>query len=451
MVFSSSWFPFVVCLVLGLPLTISGAAQPDEHGAEMHDNLTIPYEKFTLENGLTVIVSEDHRVPLVNVRVWYRVGAQEGPYAHLFEHVFWKSEPMERDLRDVLSELGAVLVDANTKSDRTNYFEAVPKTALDAVLWLESSRMGYPLLTQEMLDKERKIVRNEIRLRESQATYRILQATLAGAYPPQHPYAKVVGATEEELQAATVEDMQDWHRSYYGAANAALVITGDVIVDEVRRKVVEYFAEVRPGPPVEKIKTWIARHTETRRRQMTAGVAAPQLRMAWNVPLWGSAEVDHLELTARLLAGDDAARLHRRLVQEEQLATDVEAGVIAMEISSLFTVDVTARAEADLHRIEAIVQEEVTRFTTEGPEPGALRRAKAQHRLAFAEEIQRLGRWTEGKSNILARGEAYRGDPGHYRIMLHRTDDATAADLERTAREWLLDGALVLEVRPPPW
>lgn len=415
--------------------------------AQDGDDLSIPFETFTLENGLAVVVSEDHRAPLVNVRVWYHVGAQEGPWAHLFEHVlFGQTEFTDQPHFDVLSDIGAVLVDGTTGADRTNYFETVPTSALDAALWLESSRMGYPLITQEVLDKEIKNVRNEQRVRESRPDRQIQRATDDGAYPANHPYAR----HDEELDRVTLEDMKEWHRSYYGAANATLIVTGDAAPEEVRRKVEKYFAEIPPGPPVDKMKRWIAEHSETRHRRITANVPAPRLRMAWTVPPWGSAEADYLGLARRLLTGEGTARLRQRLVEDEQLATKVEADLRAEEISGLFTVDVTASEGADLRRVEAVVREEIDRLAKDGPSEGALRRAKAQDRLAFAKDAQRLGRWSSGKSNVLARGQVFRGDPGHYRTMQRRTQGATASDIQRVARRWLTEGALVLDVLPQP-
>ena len=415
---------------------------------------SIPHEQTTLDNGLTVIVSEDRRVPLVNVRMWYRAGAQEGPYAHLFEHVFWTSEDMDRDFKEVLPEIGAVIVDANTQFDRTNYFETVPPNALDAALWLEASRMRAPTFPPQVFETERSIVRNEISLRKNRASYRALEALLAGSYPHDHPYARI-GATDQQLQEATVEDMRAWHRAYYGAANATLLLTGDVSVEEAFRKAEMYFGDVRPGPAVDRTTTWIARRTETRRRQMTADVSAPEVYMAWNVPPWGTADVDALRLGAHLLADHHASKLQRRLVETaplatKSLATDIRVSVRAREISSLFIVEVTACPEADLTFIERVVREEIERVSTEGFASSDLERAKANRRRAFAQEREHLGRWTDGISNILARGHAYCGDPDHYQSMLDRTDATTPADVARAARAWLADGAFVLTARPEP-
>jgi zinc protease len=421
--------------------TVPARAQSSEAALE------IPHETFTLDNGLTVVVSEDHRAPLVNVRVWYHVGAQEGPYAHLFEHVLLgKTEYTDRPHFDIVSEIGAAEADATTGPDRTNYFQTVPTSALDAVLWLESNRMGYPLITQGVLDKEIKNVRNEMRMRKSRPSRQIRIATYNGAYPDDHPY----NWTGEKLDSVTLDDMKAWHRKYYGAANATLIVTGDVELEDVREKMETYFAEIPPGPPVEKTERWIAEHDETRRRRLTASVSAPRLRMAWNVPPWGSPAADYLGLTRRLLAGEGTARLRQRLVEEENLATEVEADLEAQEIGSLFTVDVTASEGADLRRIEAVVQEEMERLAEEGPSEDALDRAKTQDRLAFAQDMQRLGRWSGGKSNALARGQVFRGDPGHFRTMQRRTKNATPADIQRVAGEWLTEGALVLDVLPQP-
>jgi len=412
-------------------------------------DLTVPYDSFTLHNGLTVVVSEDHRTPLVNVRMWYHVGSQEGPYAHLFEHIFFgKTEHQDREYSDVLARVGVLEMEAHTDFDRTNYYETVSASALDAVLWMESDRMGYPHLTEEKLAQEIKNVRNERRQRENSAHLQIGEATTVCAYPPGHPYAAKWRETEEELESATLQKMREWHRAYYGAANTTLVVTGDITLGDVRQKAEKYFGEIRPGPPVPKIKAWIARRHETRRQHITADVSAPRLRMAWNIPPWGAAETDVLELVRRVLTEGVSARLHRQLVAQNGPAIKVEATLLAQEISSLFIVDATVYEASDLRRVEAVVREELNDFAEDGPSVEELQRAKAQHRLSIAKDLQERGHWSKGKSNVLARGQVFRGDPGHYHTMLRSGQDATIADVKRTVHEWLTSGALVLDVHP---
>lgn len=432
----------------------SGLAASVAHGQATADP-TIPFQKFVLDNGLTVVVSEDHRLPLVNVRVWYHVGAQEETvgqrtFAHLFEHVmFGRTQHMEQPISDVLAEIGVVLYDASTSFDITSYFETVPVEALDAVLWMESERMGYPLLTQETIDREREIVFNEDRMRSSQPGRQISSATFAEAYPTDHPY-HWVGSASEDLREATLEDFRAWHRDYYGAANATLVVAGDVNADSVRQKVEHYFGEIPPGPPVPKLKAWVARRYETRRRQVYADVSDPLVRLAWNVPGWGAPAADYLTLAAPLLADGPTSVLWERLVVEEKLATSVTAGLDAMELGGLFLIDVTLRPEADMERVETIVREEVARLAREEPNTEALERIRMQHRLASLQDRQHLGRWWDGRSTLLMQGEVFHHDPGHYRTIDERIQTATPDEVRQAVKEWLTEGALVLRVLPPP-
>ena len=240
-------------------------------GTTPNADIDIPFQKFVLANGLTLIVHEDAKAPIVAVNVWYHVGSKdEKPgktgFAHLFEHLMFNgSEHFNDDYFKALERVGATDRNGTTNADRTNYFQNVPKTALDTVLWLESDRMGHLLaaIDQAKLDEQRGVVQNEKRQGENQPYGRVFTMLAESSYPPGHPYSWTTIGSMADLDAASLEDVHEWFRSSYGAANATLVIAGDVRADEVRERVEHYFGDIPAGPPLVRRDEWIAKRTGT--------------------------------------------------------------------------------------------------------------------------------------------------------------------------------------------
>src|SRR5216117_956050 len=265
------------CLPLSLLLSLSffpillAAPAPT---AEIGKNLEIPYTKFILKNGLTLVVHEDHKAAIVAVNVWYHVGSKnEKPaktgFAHLFEHLMFNgSEHFNDDYFKAMEKVGATELNGTTSEDRTNYFEDAPKDALDFLLWMESDRMGYLLgaIDQAKLDEQRGVVQNEKRQGENQPYGITEELIVKGTYLPSHPYGHTVIGSMEDLNAASLEDVKDWFRTYYGAANAAIVIAGDVDTKAVREKVERYFGAIPSGPPVNRYDAYVAKRTGTSRQ-----------------------------------------------------------------------------------------------------------------------------------------------------------------------------------------
>ena len=242
-----------------LPLLLAIGALCSTGEPAPADDIDIPYEKFVLDNGLTLIVHEDHKAPIVAVNVWYHVGSKnEKPgktgFAHLFEHLMFNgSENFDDDYFAVLERIGATDRNGTTSEDRTNYFQNVPSTALDVILWLESDRMGHfaGAITQEKLDEQRGVVQNERRQRVENAPYgRWWETMIASVFPEGHPYSWPVLGSMEDLDAATVDDVREWFGTYYGAANACIVIAGDVDTRIAHEKVDRYFGDIPSGPPL---------------------------------------------------------------------------------------------------------------------------------------------------------------------------------------------------------
>ena len=426
-------------------------------GTMPNADIDIPFQKFVLANGLTLIVHEDAKAPIVAVNVWYHVGSKdEKPgktgFAHLFEHLMFNgSEHFDDDYYKALERVGATDRNGTTNTDRTNYFQNVPKTALDTVLWLESDRMGHLLaaIDQAKLDEQRGVVQNEKRQGENQPYGRVFTMLAESSYPQGHPYSWTTIGSMADLDAASLEDAHEWFRSSYGAANATLVIAGDVRADEVRERVEHYFGDIPAGPPLVRRDEWIAKRTGSQRLTMQDRVPQARIYKSWNVPGWGTAEADHLGLAADLLTRGKSSRLYRRLVYEDQIASDVAGFVMAREIGGQFMLQASVVRGVDPARVEQAIDAELRGFLDAGPTPGELERAQTSHRAQFVRGMERIGGFG-GKSDILAQSQVFGGAPDAYRASLERVASATPERVVDTARAWLTDGELILVVEPYP-
>jgi zinc protease len=419
----------------------------------------IAYERYVLENGLTLIVHEDRKAPIVAVNVWYHVGSKdERPgrtgFAHLFEHLMFNgSENHDAEYFEPFDRVGATGQNGTTNFDRTNYFQTVPSTALDLALWMESDRMGHLLgaVTREKLDEQRDVVKNEKRQGENEPYGKVFETILRNVYPAGHPYSWETIGSMEDLDAASLEDVQTWFRTWYGPNNATLVVAGDVVAEEVLERVRVYFGDIPPGPPLSRQDTWIAKRTGTHRQVMQDRVPQARVYRVWNVPGWGSADADYLELAASALASGKNSRLYERLVYREQIATDVAAYPYAGEIGGLMMLWATAHPGEDpdgaLDALEAAMEEELVRFLEEGPTERELERVRVQARSGFIRGMERIGGFG-GKSDILAENQVYAGDPLAYRSSFDRLAAATPEVVRDAARRWLSDGDYVLRVLP---
>ena len=420
--------------------------------------MTLPqvtYTKFTLGNGLRVVIHEDHKAPIVAVNVWYHVGSKNEPagrsgFAHLFEHLMFNgSEHFNDDYFQAMERAGATELNGTTNRDRTNYFQNVPKSALDLALWMESDRMGHLLgaIDQAKLDEQRRVVKNEKRQGENQPYGQVHSKITHATYPKGHPYDHTVIGSMDDLDAATVEDVHEWFKSYYGPNNAVLAIAGDVTLLQAKALAEKYFGDIPPGPPVSQFESWVARRTGAQREAMQDRVPQARIYKVWNVPATFTTGYYRLGLAASVLASGMNSRFYKRLVYEDQIATGVSAYLSAGEIGSQFTIAGTAHPGKDLRTIEAALDEELVRFLADGPTEHELRRVVTEGEAQFIHRIERIGGFG-GKSAMLAQGEVYRGDPGAYIDKFHSRRAATLNDVQTAARRWLSDGAYALEVHP---
>lgn len=449
-----SRYLLLTIILLGVSAFLA-AAPPSSSGLD--EQVDIPYQKIVLDNGLTLLVHEDHKAPIVAVNVWYHVGSKnEKPgksgFAHLFEHLMFNgSENFDDDYFQAMERIGATDMNGTTNEDRTNYFQNVPTSALDVALWMESDRMGHLLgaITQEKLDEQRGVVQNEKRQGENQPYGKVYELIVNSTYPKGHPYSWSVIGSMEDLNAASLDDVKEWFKTYYGAANAVIVLAGDIDAQTAKEKVQKYFGDIPSGPPVARFDEWVAKRSGEQRQQVQDRVPQARIYKVWNIPEWKSTEADYLNLVSDVLAYGKNSRLYKRLVYEDQIATNVSAYVDLREIAGQFYIEATAKPGGDLGAVEKALDEELARLISEGPTEAELERVKSQNMSNFIRGIERIGGFG-GKSDILAKGQVFSGDPEHYKKTLQNIKSATPADLQNAAKTWLSDGVYVLEVYPFP-
>ncbi len=423
----------------------------------MVDGINIPFEQFTLDNGLTVIVHEDRKAPIVAVNVWYHVGSKnEKPgksgFAHLFEHLMFNgSENFDTDYFKAMDKVGATDLNGTTNEDRTNYFQNVPTSALDIALWMESDRMGHlqGAISQAKLDEQRGVVQNEKRQGENQPYAIAYEMATKATWPVGHPYSWTVIGSMEDLNAASLDDVKEWFKTYYGAANAVVVLAGDIDVKTAKEKMQKYFGDVPSGPPVGRFSENIAKMTGTIRQTAEDRVPQAKIYKSWNIPPYAHIDVAYLDLLSDILASGKTSRLYKRLVYDEQIATNVNSYIDTREIAGQFNIEATAKPGFGLAAIEKAIDEELARLLKDGPTEKELQRVKTQHIAGFVRGIERIGGFG-GKSDILAMSYVYAGDPSFYKTRLQYVEKTSAKNIQEAGKKWLTDGQYVLEINPFP-
>ena len=426
-----------------------------EEAGEQDAGIAIPFERFVLDNGLRLIVHEDRKAPIVAVNVWYHVGSKdEKPgktgFAHLFEHLMFNgTENYPGEFFEPFERVGATGMNGTTNPDRTNYFEVVPKNALDLALWMESDRMGHLLgaVDQARLDEQRGVVQNEKRQGENRPYGRVFNVAFENVFPAGHPYSWPVIGSMEDLNAATLDDVREWFNQYYGAANAVIVVAGDVEAEDVRARVERHFGHIPAGPPLARQAGWIPALNGVRRHRMEDRVPQARLYKFWTMPGFGSLASTQLDLVAGILSEGKTSRLYKRMVYDDRIASDVSAFAFPLQLAGMFGIVATAMPGQTLADLDAVIEEEVAAFLADGPTPDELERMVTSRRAAFIRGIERVGGFG-GKSDLLAQNEVYMGDPAFHETTLERWRAATAEDLVAVASKWMRRGQFVLEVTP---
>jgi len=421
------------------------------------DQINIPFQKYVLDNGLTLIVHEDHKAPIVAINIWYHVGSKnEKPgktgFAHLFEHLMFNgSEHYNTDYFKALESLGGTDLNGTTNNDRTNYFETIPTAALDQVLFLESDRMGHMVeaIDQAKLDEQRGVVQNEKRQGENQPYGRDDEILTKASYPMGHPYSWTVVGSMEDLNAANLTDVKEWFKTYYGPNNAVLSIAGDIKPEEALEKVKKYFGDIPPGPTLVKPVINVAKRTEVTRGYYEDHVPETEITMLWNVPQWGTKEATLLDLATDILSSGKTSRLYKKLVYEDQIASSAYAYIYAKELGSNIYVSSNVKPGKSAEEVESKLNSILQEFLDKGPTQEELDRVRSMYFSNFLKGMERIGGFG-GTSDILASNQIYGGSPDYYKTSLKYVTEATIEDITKTCRNWLSTGKFVLVCNPFP-
>jgi len=413
----------------------------------------IKFEKYTLKNGLEVILSENHRLPLVSVDLWYHVGpanerAGRTGFAHLFEHMMFEgSQHVGPKMHfRYLEGAGASDINGTTDFDRTNYFETLPSNQLELALWLESDRMGYLLgkLDAERLANQRDVVRNERRQSVENAPYGLVEETLYHQlFPKTHPYFADVMGSHQDIEAARIDDIREFFRQYYTPNNSSLTITGDFDPAQAKAWIEKYFGSIPSGPPVPKITATTPPITAEKRVKVTDQVELPRVYMGWITPPIfqpGDAESD---LLAQILGGGKSSRLYKKLVYEKKIAQDVQVQNSNLRLGSVFELQATAKPGVKPEDLEKAINEELERLRAEGPTQAELDRARNVVETHAITSLERLGGFG-GLADRLNQYNQFLHDPGYLPKDLARYDHATTADLKQIAGEKLTTSSRVV-------
>jgi zinc protease len=429
---------------------------PAQTAKKEYPQIDIPYKKFVLDNGLTLIVHEDHKAPIVAFNVWYHVGSKNEKqgktgFAHLFEHMmFTGSENNKKDVYiQFLESIGGTDANGTTNNDRTNYFEDVPTSSFDKILWGESDRMGYLLgsIDSTKLALQRGVVQNEKRLDENQPYAISEELTAKNTFPEGHPYSWTVIGEMKDLDSASLSDVKEWFKTYYGPNNNIVVIAGDVNTEDVYKKVNKYFGSIPASPPIARQGQWIAKMSGTHYMKAMDRVPQTRLQKTWNTPAWNTPDDAYLNLLSDILTDGKSSRLYKRLVYDEQLSNNVFSYVDDREIASQFNIFCDAKPGVDISKIDKIINEELQKILSQGPTVVELERAKTNYFAGFVKGMQRIGGFG-GKSDILAQSATFGGSPDFYKKIQQWIKDATPEDIRKTGKQWLSDGEFNLVIEP---
>jgi zinc protease len=420
--------------------------------AELVSEVDIPWSRFTLDNGLTVIVHEDRKAPVVALSVWYNVGSKDEPagstgFAHLFEHLmFGGSENAPGSYLGRMRNLGPSNLNGTTWFDRTNYFQTVPTPALEQAMYLESDRMGYLLgeVGQEVLDLQRGVVQNEKRQGDNQPYGLFEYAQLEALFPEGHPYRHSTIGSMADLDAASLETVRNWFRDNYGPNNAVVVLSGDIDEATARPLMERYFGPIPRGPvntPAEAdVPTLPAPIVQT----MHDRVATTRLTRSWAVPGMLSEDAVPLSVAASVLGGLASSRLDNQLVRGEQSAVSVSSSLSDFHRIGIFDISVNVKPGEDAaevgRRLDAILAD----FIARGPTEEEVARVATRYVSGRVQSLEQVN----GKANVLAEGQLYAGDPDHYKKELAAYASVTPAEVTAAMQRWLTRPVFDLTIAP---
>jgi zinc protease len=442
---------------LAAPAVAHEATPAAAKGALETPAASIPFEKFKLPNGLTVILHSDRSLPLVAVNLWYHVGPANEPvhrsgFAHLFEHLMFEgSKHVGHEFDRVLESIGATNSNGTTSWDRTNFFETAPRENLSTLLWLESDRMGFMIdtLTQERLDVQRDVVKNERRQSYENAPYGPSSLALLNAlFPEGHPYHGAVIGSMEDLSAASLEDVKDFFRAYYAPSNATLCIAGDIDPAQAKDLINRYFATLtdrtRPAP---KLLSYTPL-PKPQRLTVKEPVSLAQISYGYRTPPAFTADDPVLEVAMAVLGGGKATRLYQRLVVETKLASDVSASVESNQLAGITTLSATVATGKPTAALEHELDAVIAGLVKTGPTADELTRAKRRLLVEMLSNLELLNGpgGDSGRAGLLQRFDHYTADPGYLEKWLAQIAKVSAPDIQRVLRAQLKPEARVVVV-----
>ena len=439
------------------PEEVAAAAATGEPApvSELIESVSIPYEEFKLDNGLTVLVHEDRKAPVVGVSIWYKVGSKHEPdgktgFAHLFEHLMFNgSENAPGDFFEPLQQVGATDFNGTTWFDRTNYFETVPTGALDRALMLESDRMGYLLgaVTQEKLDNQIGVVQNEKRQGDNQPYGLVEYEQLENLYPSGHPYHHSTIGSMDDLSSATLDDVKGWFRDHYGPNNAVLVLAGDIDTATAHEKVTKWFGAIPAGPAIGPVAAPVPDLPEPKAKTIYDRVASPRIYRMWAVPGLDNPDYIPLSMGATVLGGLASSRLDNALVREQQLAVRVVASAQIFAQAGQFVVYADAKPGVSQEQLAAALDAEIAKFVADGPTEDELQRATTTYAAGQIRGLEQVGGFS-GKAPTLAEGLLYSGDPAEYKDVLETAATMTPERVRDVTAKWLSRPVFALTVEP---
>ncbi|RDC59278.1 putative zinc protease [Alteripontixanthobacter maritimus] len=423
--------------------------------AALTAQVDLPHEKFVLDNGLTVVTHTDRKAPVVALSVWYDVGSKHEPkgktgFAHLFEHLMFNgTENAPADFFEYLRQIGATGTNGTTNADRTNYFETVPTGALETGLMLESDRMGYLLgaVTQEVLDNQRGVVQNEKRQGDNQPYGLLRYEIFENLFPKGHPYHHSTIGSMDDLNAATMDDVQTWFRDHYGPNNAVLVLSGDIDAATARPLVEKWFGDIPRGPEVVDPEVTIPTLPADKEVVTTDQISTTRIYRMWTTPGETDPESVPLQLAGAVLGGLSSSRLDDELVRNDPVATSVSAFQFGLEDAGAFIIQADVKPGVDPAEVASKLDAQIADFIAKGPTEDELLRAKTVTIAGVIRGLESVGGFG-GKAPVLAEGELYHGNPAHLTTVLAQSAATTPAAVTAAMRKWLTRPVFKLVMNP---
>jgi zinc protease len=424
-------------------LLAAGSALAASTKAPVVDLPDLKYQKYTLENGLQVILHEDHSLPNAAVNVWYHVGSKnEKPgrtgFAHLFEHMMFQgSEHHDKDYFLPLQKIGGQ-INGSTNNDRTNYWENVPADQLELALFMEADRMGWlvPAMTQEKLDNQRDVVKNEKRQGENRPYAKSRDMLLDLMYDQGHPYSWSVIGSMEDLSAASKEDVSEFFKLYYAPNNASLCVAGDFDTAQVKEWIAKYFGPIPPGQPVQRLESWIPQLDGERRAVAEDAVEVPRLYMQWHTPGWYQAGDAEFDLLGDIVGGGKTSRLYKTLVYDKRIALDVRCSQDSREMSGIFGITASAAPGHTLPELEAAIDAELRTLLAGGVTEAEVVLARTRYETSAVRDLQQIGGFG-GKADRLNRYNVLVGNPGWLKDDLGRYAATNPAAINSWMRKYI--------------